>query len=74
MKEDAKYLVYEYEGTLSNMENAKALLCWEGTFDSSTSPFLPALYGCLDIVTILGLHSVRWHIETGSLLQGFARL
>lgn len=66
VKEDAKYLVYDYEGALSEMENVRALLCWEETFDAAVSPFCLLCTDCsLDLVTILDLYSVRWHIETG---------
>lgn len=39
VKEDTKYLVYDNEGALSDMENVRALLCWEETFNATVSPF-----------------------------------
>ncbi|GGK02451.1 hypothetical protein GCM10007063_25950 [Lentibacillus kapialis] len=36
---DHTYKLYTYEGKLSDIENAKALLFWEGEFDSSKTPF-----------------------------------
>jgi len=66
VKEDAKYLVYDYEGALSDMENMRVLLCWEKKFDQAESPFcLLSTDSSLDLVTILKLYAVRWQIETG---------
>lgn len=63
---DHTYKMYEYEGNLSDIENAKVLLSWEDVFDSSESPFCILCTDCsLDVVTILRYYDVRWNIETG---------
>ena len=43
--EDREYKIYEYEGQLSDIENVKALLCWEDGF--SPGKLCLALLGAL---------------------------
>jgi len=64
--EDRRYRIYEYEGQLSDIENVKALLCWEGEFSPQKTPFcILCTDGGLDVVTILRYYTERWNIETG---------
>ena len=64
--EDRKYKIYEYEGQLSDIENVKALLCWEDGFSPDKTPFcILCTDGALDVVTVLRHYLVRWNIETG---------
>lgn len=61
------YLVYEYEGPLSEMENVKALLSWKDEYSDSSKPQVCLLCTdkSLDLVTIQRYYHVRWNIETG---------
>jgi len=61
LQEDERYLVYDWEGVLSDMENTKISLCWETTFDQSKPLFCLLNTDSLDLVTILKLYAAHWH-------------
>lgn len=64
--EGKRYDIYEYEGPVSQIDNAKVLLSWEGGYTPEQSPFVLL---CTDVSlnpeTILAYYSKRWNIETG---------
>ena len=65
-KGKGKYRIYEYEGPISDIENAKVLLSWEKKFSQDQKPFCILCTDIsLDVVTILEYYNVRWEIETG---------
>ncbi|NHM29076.1 transposase [Neobacillus terrae] len=67
VKGKGKFRIYEYEGPISDMENAKVLMSWERKFNQNQTPFcLLCTDLTLDVVTILEYYNVRWEIETGS--------
>lgn len=61
------YFVYEYEGPVSELENAKVLLSWKDEYTDSSKPQVCLLSTdtSLDLVTIQRYYHVRWNIETG---------
>jgi SRSO17 transposase len=67
VENQGKFWVYEYEGSLSDMENVKLLLSWKNDYTPSSKP--QACILCtdqsLDLVTIQRFYHVRWNIETG---------
>lgn len=66
VKDQGQYWVYEYEGPIADIENAKVLLSWEDHFASSKQPFcILCTDHSLDLVTIQSYYHVRWNIECG---------
>lgn len=66
VKGKGKFRMYEYEGPISEIENAKVLLSWEKKFRQDQKPFCILCTDLtLDVVTILEYYNVRWEIETG---------
>lgn len=66
VKDKGRFRVYVYEGSISDIENAKVLLSWEKKFSQDKTPFcLLCTDTTLDVVTILEYYNIRWEIETG---------
>ncbi|WP_051250481.1 IS701 family transposase [Paenibacillus harenae] len=61
------YLVYPYEGSVSDIENVKLLLSWKDEYTGLSKPQVCLLCTdlSLDLVTIQRYYHVRWNIETG---------
>jgi hypothetical protein len=64
--EGKRYKIFEYEGKVSRISNAKVILCWEDKYDSKVPPFVIL---CTDVScdseTIMTYYRKRWGIETG---------
>lgn len=62
---DDFYYVYEYQGSIGNIDCAKVLLCWENTFSTDEAPKCILTTDLnLDNSTIIEYYSKRWEIET----------
>ncbi|WP_338120020.1 transposase [Paenibacillus thalictri] len=62
------YRVYDYEGPVSEIENAKLLFSWKkDDYTAASKPQVCLLCTdvSLDLVTIQWYYHVRWNIETG---------
>jgi SRSO17 transposase len=65
MKDKGRLRIYTYEGSVSDIENAKVLLSWEQVFYKEKKPFsILSTDISLDVVTILEYYNIRWEIET----------
>ncbi|MCK8826127.1 transposase [Fuchsiella alkaliacetigena] len=63
--DDEFYYVYEYEGRVANIDNAKLLLCWENGSSLEDAPkCILTTDLSLDKETIIKYYSKRWEIET----------
>ncbi|WP_158553347.1 IS701 family transposase [Peribacillus saganii] len=66
VKDKGRFRVYSYEGSISDIKNAKVLLSWDKKFNPDKTPFcILCTDTALDVVTILEYYHVRWEIETG---------
>lgn len=64
--EGKRYDLYEYEGKVSRIDNAKVILSWEGGYDPKRTPFVLICTDIsLDSETVLAYYGKRWNIETG---------
>ena len=62
-----KYKVYRYEGTITGIDNAVVLICWEADSKRSKPKCIVSTDTELSSVTILSHYSKRWEIETSFL-------
>lgn len=61
-----RYKTYNYEGNLSDTENARVLISWQDKYCPNKKAFcLLCTDVSLDLVTVFRYYSVRWNIETG---------
>lgn len=62
---DKEYRVYKYEGTVSKIENALVLICYEADGENFKDPvYLMSTDIDLNPETIIKYYQVRWIIET----------